>query len=914
MVLLFFISQIAAQRIFVKGQVVGTSGKEALPGANVMLYLLPDSTMKGTTTDSQGRFTIDNVKNGNYLLVVSYIGYDKHTEKITIQNKSVDLQKIILNEDAVQTGEVEVVGQMHRAVIKKDTTEFNAGAFQTSKDAVAEDLVSKIPGVTVKDGKVQAQGEDVKRVLIDGKPFFGDDPNAVLKTIPAEIVDKVQIFDQQSEQSQFTGYDDGNSEKAMNLITRTKITNGTFGNLHSGYGDEKRHKVSGNINFFEGDRKISILGQINNINEQNFSMEDLSGMMSSMGGGRGHGGGGPMMGGGFGGGGFFVNASGGLSKTKAFGINYTDKWSEKLSLTTSYFYNNTENDATSVTDRLTFLTQTNQQNYLQNKTANSLNINHRFNMRFEYKIDERNSILFRPRLTVQDNEGSSLSLGTTSANNLMLNSSDNKLNTNYLAYNFSSELLYRHSFETKGRTFSIEIENTIKNNDGNNHLNSLNSYFTTNKFDTLDQKSSLLKKGYGVDAQIDYTEPLSEKGILRFSFGYSVNEEKNDQNTFKLNNITNNYSDFDKDLSNVYKRLYSAQTYNLGYMFNDKDINFNIGLGYNISKLNNNQSFPYNNTLDRTFTSFLPSAMLRINFSRETNLRMFYRSSNNAPGADQLQNVLNNTNQLLLSIGNPNLKQDTRHFVMLRYSTTDMKTLNSFFVHLFATYTNDYIGNRTTIATKDTLVDGIALKRGSQLTKPENLNGQTSINSFLTYSLPVWFLKSNLNLNASLRYSKTPGIINDVTNNSNLYNYGIGFVLATNFSRDFDVTLSSSAFFNNLRNSVKEEYNDDYFNLDSRIKLYWNIWNGFIIQTNINHKYDSGLPSEYNQNAVLWNAYIAKKLFSKDQGEIRFSVFDIMNKSTSIQRTVTDSYVEDTRSNSLGRYYMVSFIYNLKAF
>lgn len=923
--ILFSFGSLFAQQ-FVKGQIVTKEKGEALLSANVMVLNLADSSMRGTTTDNKGVFTINNLKNGRYKITVSFIGYTKYQNTFEIRNKSVDLEKITLTEENFQTNDVEVTAKVERVVVKQDTTEYNSTAFKTNKDATAEDLLTKIPGVQVQNGKVQAQGEDVKRVLVDGKPFFGEDPSAALKNVPAEVVERIQVFDQQSEQAQFTGFNDGNTTKAVNLITRMGRAQGTFGKITAGYGDDSKYKSSGNLNFFEGDRRISFLGMINNINEQNFSMDDIGSMSGGGGGMRGGGGGMMFMGGGggqapggmtFRGGlsDFMVSASNGLINTKAMGINYSNKWGETVEMTGSYFFNYSGNNAISQTDRQNFLLN-GSQNYAENSLAKTNNYNHRFNLRFEYKFDENNSLLFRPRVTVTQNDGGTNTKGQTSVGSTLLNSISNLFDSKLQSLSISSELLYRHKFATPGRTISIELENDINNRDGDYNLFSLSKFYSAMmSADTTDQISNLVTDGYKVTGNVTYTEPLDQYNFLQFTLESSYGKDNSDQNTFREFLQTGQYTVLDTTLSNLYDKISKRQSIGAGYRYNKDDLSVFANLNYNYSTLGNDQKFPFISTMERNFNSITPFVMVRYKISQTQNFRLTYRGNNNEPSTTQLQNVLNNTNPIQLSIGNPNLKQDQSHFLMAHYSSINMQSLNSFFIFLMANFSQDYIGNKTIIAEKDTmLANDIFLKRGSQLSTYENMNGNYSLRTFFTYGIPVWFLKSNLNLNAGISYSRVPGLINNQTNYSNNQGLNLGFTLATNISKEFDVTLSSMINYTKVKNTIRSSSDNNYYTLNNYMKFYWQFWEGFLVQFDARHQYDSGLPEEYKQNNVLLNIGIGKKLFDKDQGEIRLAVYDLLNKNTNIRRTVADSYIADTRSNIIGRYVMLQFSYSLRAF
>lgn len=929
LVITFFaviVSSLSAQNRYLRGQLADSSDGHFLSLANVILYQLPDSSIKGATSDSKGIFKFENLRPAKYILTTKYVGYKTYNLTIEIGNNPVDLGKILLIPTSIETPEVNILGEIPPAYQSGDTTVYNADAFKTHKDASAEDLLTKMPGVVVRDGKIQSQGEDVKRVLVDGKTFFGDDPNAVLRNIPAEIIERIQVFDQQSEQAQFTGFDDGNTTKAINIVTRMRIREGTFGKFTAGYGNEQKHSTGGNINFFDNDRRISILGQLNNINEQNFSDEDLLGVMSSSGnrGGMrsfsGPGSGrGQMPQGGFPRGNtsdFLVNSQNGISQTKAFGVNYVDKWSDNFEISGSYFFNRSDNDAVSFLNRDYFISNSAGQEYLENSFSSADNTNHRFNMRVEYKIDSSNSVRFIPRVSFQQNDLRSSVAGKTFAGAELLNSTNNLYSSELNAINASSLLLYRHQFETKGRTAALGLNTSYNKNTGDNKLLSESIFYnSTTPSDTIDQLTDITRNGYTAASDLTYTEPLTENAQLMLTAAISYSQEKSDQRAFEFFLPANSYSMLDTTLSNVYTKTYRTNRLGAGYSYQFNDLSLNTNLNFSIAQLNNEQTFPSETSLAKTFYSWLPSIRLRYGKSRDQSVAFFYRTFNTDPSVQQFQNVVDNSNPIQLSMGNPNLKQDYKHFVSMRYSNIFFESMTSMFVMVGGTFTKDYIGSNTVIANRDTtLPNGIFLNRGSRLTSYENIDGYFNVRSFFSYGIPLSFLKSNLNLTANAGYTRTPSLINSIKNYSNLASYGLGLVLASNIGTDLDFTVSSNSSFNHVKNSIASASDNNYFNQSSRIKFFWNIYEGIIIQSELNHRYDGGLSDEYKPNSYLLNASLAKKIFSNDSGELRFTVYDILNQNTNVRRVTTESYIEDSNTNVLGRFFLFSFIYNLSPF
>ena len=449
----------------VSGRVTDGKDQSALIGANVLLIHLPDSAKSGAAADASGKFQFDNVAAGRYVVDASFVGYQKIRQTVTVAGAPVQLGTLALQTGGVQLKGVVVTGAAAQSVQKGDTTQFNARAFKTNPDATTGDLIDKLPGVSRgADGKVLAQGENVQQVLVDGKPFFGNDPDAVLKNLPAEMVDKVEVFDQRSEQSRFSGFDDGNTTKTINIVTKVEFRNGTFGRVVAGAGPD-RYKASGNVNKFKGSERMSVLAQSNNVNEQNFGTEDLLGVVGNSnqgGGGRGgQRGGGGQGGGGNGGnaGDFLVNQSGGITKTNAVGLNYSNSWNKKTDLAASYFFNRADNTLNSNTNRQYVLPAGT--TYTQNANTSSLNTNQRFNLRLEHKLDSANSILFRPRFSYQLNDANSTVDGLTRRAAAARRAASSALYAaNNQGLNTGGDLLLRHRFAKAGRTASLSIGGT----------------------------------------------------------------------------------------------------------------------------------------------------------------------------------------------------------------------------------------------------------------------------------------------------------------------------------------------------------------------------------------------------------------------------------------------------------------------
>ena len=899
-----------AQTYKASGKIVDANEDNVI-GANVVLSSPTDSLFRAIATNKYGNFVLENIPQGSYTLKVSYIGFKTLKQQVFVRG-NVDLGFVILEADEVALAEVEIVEQTVMAVQKEDTTEYNAEAFKTNPDATAEDLLKKMPGVTSTNGKINAQGEEVKEVLVDGQPFFGNDPNAALKALPADVVQKIQVFDKESEQAQLTGVSDGQTTKTINIITKSNMRSGEFGKVYAGYGYEDRYAAGGNINIFKDKKRISLIAQSNNVNQQNFSSDDLLGVMGS--GGRGRRGGGR----GRGSENFMVNSQNGITTTQAFGVNYSDKWGEKIEATGSYFFNRSDNDTRQDLVR-TFLRNASDfdQIYTESDSSFSRNINHRLNFRMDYRIDDTKQLTFEPGLSIQQNNGTQSIFGQNLAETTRLNSTDYFYGSDLTGINFSGRLSYRQRFEKRGRSFSVSVNSGYNENSGNSELLSRNIYLTNTALsDTLDQNADLNNNGWNGSVRTMYTEPISEKAVIYLDYNASIQRTNSDKKTYDFDEFTQNYSTLNIPLSNEFVSDYTTQRAGFGVRYGDRRTLMGVaGMGFQWSNLNNDLVYPQADNISRNFFNLVPFAMMRYNISRSENLRFFYRANTAAPSISQLQNVIDNSDPLRLETGNPDLEQQVQHRLNLRYNKTNSEKSRIFYAMLSADFRENYIGNNTFIARQDTLLaDGILLGRNGQLIAPVNLSGYFRTNGFITYGIPLKKLQSNLNFNISGSFTKEPGLVDEVENIVNTSTAGIGVTLSSNISEKVDFTITSMTNLNSSTNTAQGFANTQYINQATTASLNLILGEDWVFNTQAAHNYYDGLTDGFNQNYILWNMSIGRKFLKDNRGDFRLTVFDLLNQNTSISRTVTAAYIEDVQTVVLNRYVMATFTYNIRHF
>lgn len=422
---------------------------------------------------------------------------------------------------------------------------------------------------------------------------------------------------------------------------------------------------------------------------------------------------------------------------------------------------------------------------------------------------------------------------------------------------------------------------------------------------------------WNVETTLNYTEPIGDRSQLMFDYEISYQQEDSDKNTYDFSEATLDYTNLNEQYSNIFSNDYTTHRGGIGYNFRpNRDIMIMARARYQVANLNNDQTFPQMLETGQTFKNIVPFAMLRYNINgREKSLRVFYRSNTNLPSIDQLQNVVDNSNPLQLSMGNPDLKQSFSHSMFVRYQGTNVEKSRVFYAMLGGTLTDDYIANATYFSRSDhPIFDGLDVQPGTQLTQPTNLPGYRNVRSFITYGVPVKPIKSNFSLDLNYTYSRTPGLSDDRLNYANNHTYGTGLTLSSNISDKVDFTLNARPSYNRVTNTLQTNSNTEYFSQDSRLKFNWIVFEGLVFRNEVAHQFYSGLSDGFDDQFIIWNFGLGKKLFKNDRGELTLTVNDLLNQNRSISRTITETYIQDSRSNALTRFVMLNFTYNLRNF
>lgn len=882
----------------VTGSVVEQGSDTPIEQATVRLLNVKDSAMvRGVVSARNGSFTLKNVKKGSYLLHITFIGYDPLYQPLQITGKKnpVNVGKLELSDGAIELGEAVVIGKAPEVTVRNDTVEYNADSYKVTEGSVLEDLLKKMPGVEVdSEGKITVNGKEVKKVMVDGKEFFSDDPKVASKNLPAKMIDKLQVLDKKSDMAQMTGFDDGEEETVINLTVKPGMKQGWFGNAYGGYGSKDRYEGNAMVNRFVNNDQITFMGGANNTNNMGFS--DLaSTMFSGMGGGGGRRGG--------------FGAGSGITSSGNAGLNFSKEFKpDKLTLGGNTRYSHSDNDARSKSDRQNILPGDSSSYDNSEAMSRTKSDNFGVDFRLEWKPDTMTQLIFRPSFSFSHSMNDNFSDATTLDNErdtVNTNKSNNYSESN--GYNLNASIDFSRKLNNKGRVFSATLSggNSDSYSDGMNRSDIV--YFNQTdalKNSIIDQRSRYDNKGFNYRAYVSWVEPIGHNNFIQAT--YSISQRKQEA----LKNVYNQdadgiYNVLDSAYSQSYRNNFISQRASLSFKSQRAKFNYTIGLNLDPS-YSSSENFVGDTTLSkitRKVVNLSPMAQFNYMFDKRTNLRIMYNGRTSQPSMTQLQPVADISDPTNITIGNPDLNPRYTNNVFIRFQQFTPEKQRAFMIMANGSYIINDIVSYTSYNQET----------GVKTTTYKNVNGNYSGNVRMMLNTPLKNKKFSINSMTMASFANSNGYINEEKNtNRNL-------ILSERGGIDFrssylDLGVNGNIRYNATSNSLQKENNQNTFNYGAGGYTTIYLPLNFKIESDVNWSTNSGYGDGFKQNEVLWNASASKSFLKNNQGTLRFKIYDILQQRSNISRSITASYIQDSEYNTLGSYFMVHFIYRFSIF
>ncbi|TJY37115.1 TonB-dependent receptor [Pontimicrobium aquaticum] len=881
----------------ISGAVVTESENTPLESATVYLERIKDSTLVTyTISDKNGKFTLEGKAfDKNINLLISYVGYQTHKQAVVLGKDEINLETIKLQTDSNALDEV-VITSRAPITVKKDTLEFNVNSFKTKKDANVEDLLKQLPGVEVDEaGKITVNGKEVNKILVNGKPFFGNDPTITTRNLTKELISKVQITDTKSKAQAFTGEEADGENKTINLTIKEDKNKGVFGRVSGGAGTDKRYEFAGMLNVFDNEQRISALAGGNNTNSPGFSFGEIYRMFGSGGNVSFNSGGSFNIGGrGFGGG-------QGITTSQNYGINYADEVSDKLDISADYFYSGSNSENETTTDRENILPD---RRYFTSSNSRSYNEgnSHSANLEFEIEVDSTLRIDIEPSFNATRNKREfSQDESSHDEANVLINESSSSSFIETVGKDFSNELDITKKFGSNGAFLRLSLDNDYNTTETDDYLNSVLNTYGTNPSETIrNQFAEGDRTTTGLSASVNYRLPLRGKEWYA-DIGYRINNNKRENkiSTYDFDDIDQDYTILNTALSTDFEYKDNANTPSVRVSHRKDKLFTSLEARYVFRKLENEDFLrPSLPKLSRDFEALEIRSNFRYRFSRKSSVHFGYNLSNNPPNLTQLQPFEDVSDPLNKVEGNPELEPTNNHRVYASFNSFDFQKGTGVFGNISANFRNNEVVSKTTI--DDNFV---------RSTTFANVNGGYNLNSRVSYSKSVKIdtvktfkyrvalsanTNKNINFNNGEQYASK---INALTPSLELtfdWKNVMQFIPSYNLSftrRKFDLVAFDDEDF--LQHSIG-------IRTATMVpkKLEW--------RNDIRYNYNPNVAPGFQKSAWFWNATLAYSIL-KDQGAITLKAYDLLNQNTNARRIATANYIQDSQSTVLKRYFMLSF-------
>lgn len=915
-------AQSGSGRATVTGTVLDGGDKSPVMQATVQILSLKDSTMvKGNVSDLDGNFAL-SVRPGKYLLKISYIGYTTFFRQIEMtRNKPrLNVGNIELQADAIMLGEAVVVAQAPEVTAAEDTLVYNSSAYRVPEGSALEELVKKLPGAEVdENGKITINGKEIKKIMIDGKEFFADDPNIAMKNLPVNIIDKVRAYDKQSDLARATGIDDGEEETVLDLSVKPGMNKGWFGNADLAAGTEDRYSGKIMLNRFWGDNQFTVIGSMNNVNDQGYPG---------------------------GGGGFRWGGQNGLTAIKMGGFNFSTT-SEKLETGGSVNFNYKDADIISKQASETFVSSDNSS--FQNALIAQRNKNTALtaDFRIEWRPDTMTMLLVRPRLSYGDTDNTeSSNSGTFNAepqnttdeliaaiqegNLTDLMAEENIVNTiirNSLSkssdFNVGGSVMFNRRLGKAGRNINFRGTYNYTNSSSEQFSTSETEYFQMTdeeRLEILNRYISTPTLNNNFSARVSYSEPIFKGGFLQFSYNFQYRYSTTDNSMYTMPNdwtIDNGYGGeytgvLDKENSKSAHYTYYNHQAELALRWIREKMRLNVGVSFQPQKTELSYKKGDLDTVTvRNVFNFTPTLDFRYKFNKTSQLRINYRGRSSQPSMTDLLPVEDTTDPLNIRRGNPGLKPSFTNSFRAFYNTFNTETQRGMVAHVSFSNTMNSVSSRR-VYNETT---------GGYITTPENINGNWNLFSMLGSNTALRNKKYTINTFTTASYNNIVSYISDNTETTNddrnkTRQLRLGERLRGTYRTDWwEVSLNGSLNYTHSRNNYQEQNNMDTYDFSygasTNIRLPWNMSIATDLSQNSRRGYSD---NSMNRDELIWNAQISQDFLKGNAATVSIQFYDILRNQSNVSRAITAAMRSDTEYNAIYSYCMVHFIYRLNLF
>jgi hypothetical protein len=896
------------QQAAVKGSVVDTLNHQNLSNTVITLLQAKDSILyKFTRTDAAGRFELGGLKGGKYLLLVTAPGFADYVEPLTLNDSSRISNAQIIMSLKSRLLQTVVINQSVAAIkLKGDTTEYNADSFKVPANASVEELLKKLPGIQVdKNGQITAQGEKVQKVLVDGEEFFGDDPTLATQNLRADMVDKVQVYDKKSDQATFTGVDDGERTKTLNLKLKENKKNGYFGKVSTGAGTDGYHDSQVMFNTFSGKRKLSGYGIVSNTGKtglnwqernsygqsgSDVSYDETTDMYTFSG---------PSD--------ELDNWSGqyngqGYPLVQTGGLMYGNKWNEdKQSVNGSYKIMQLYVDGNSSTNSQYLLPDTLYYTNSSQRFSNNILRQVAYGS-YEIQLDSSSSLKITADGGLSHKETNSMyNTESIAEDSSLVNRNERNINTTGDTRSLNSNILWRKKLRKKGRTLSLNVTERFTRNTSDGYLNATTDFYEDGSIAStqkIDQYKTNLSENLTFDTKLTYSEPLSATASLIFNYGIVVNNSNSNRNSFNQDN-SGKYSELDTLFSNDYAFNVFTHRGGISYSLVKKKLRMNFGSNVGLTSFDQ-RDVHKGMTRTRDFVNWYPQAMIGYSFNTQRRLGFYYNGNTRQPNIDQIQPLRTNEDPLNVTIGNPDLKpQFSNNF---RVSFNDFQMLSERGIWLSANYsfTTNSISSRSTIDAN-----------GKRTNQAVNVDGNRSASLYIDYGIKLKKLDTRVGANGNLNYSRYVNYVNEALNETNSGNYRAGIYIRRSKDKLYNLGFEASANYTSSKSSIQQRVQTNYwtFALGPEMDLYLPGKLQLHSDCGINLRQKTEVFTS-NNNVFLWNAWIGKKLMKNDALLIKLSVNDLLNENIGFNRQVSSNFITQNTYSTIQRYFFLSVTWN----